>query len=67
MNEEFHVSRQVIEKKLLTALEDKGCVAILASEEDLRMMIDCLRTGTFHSKGLQMADDLEQLLHAAFP
>lgn len=69
-------SRTVIENKLLTALEDKGTVAILASEQDLKDIIDCLREqtphGTSHSvkefwtRCKNLADGFEQLLKSAF-
>ena len=38
-NEVVGASRQVIESKLLTALEDDDTVAVLFTEEDLKVMI----------------------------
>jgi len=61
-------SRQVIENKLLDALNNSECVAILASEEDLRIMIDGLvALGPFHTKARHMAEDYGRLLNSAFP
>jgi hypothetical protein len=61
-------SRQVIENKLLTALSDSSTVAILATEEDLRIMISALRGfEPFHGKAVKMAEDYQLLLNAAFP
>lgn len=59
-------SRQVIEKKLLTALEDGNTVAILASEEDLKLLIFALAHCS-SPKAMPMARDLGQLLSEAFP
>lgn len=38
-NEVVGTSREVIESKLLTALEDEGTVAVLFTAEDLKVMI----------------------------
>ena len=58
-------SREVIERKLLTALEDGGQVAILATENDLTLLINALdQFGTV--KGKQWASDLKQLRHESF-
>ena len=42
-NQVVHASRQVLEHKLLTALGDENTVAILASREDLDLLIRALR------------------------
>ena len=42
-NKVIHPSRQIIEHKLLTALEDEDTVAILASRQDLDLLIRGLR------------------------
>ena len=60
------VNRQVIENQLLTALDDKSKVAILATEEDLTMLIICLGFST-GVKAKEMRADLQQLKAAAFP
>ena len=58
-------TRQVIEGKLLTALDDDSKVAILASEDDLNVMIRRLATGDETERNL--AADFVQLRRAAFP
>lgn len=58
--------RQVIENKLMTALEDEGTVAILASKDDLELMVAALRKYK-HRRAEGMAFDYQQLLDAAFP
>ena len=60
------VNRQVIENQLLSALDDKSKVAILATEEDLTMLIICLGFST-GVKAKEMRADLQQLKAAAFP
>lgn len=68
-------SRHVIEKKLLTALEEEGNVAILANSEDLKLMIEALTSyASDHRTSLKsearmrsLAADLRQLQRAAFP
>ena len=72
--------RSVIEKKLLTALGDESCVAILATKQDLEDMIAALcgyELGTWKGNVLSWEDyrkrcrslsnDMTQLLHEAFP
>lgn len=66
------VKRQVIENKLLAALDDRGKVAILATEEDLEIIITALLLAesnrvVISSKYKEMRADLEQLRSAAFP
>jgi len=58
--------RQVIENKLLTALEDGGTVAVLANKGDLEVMVAALRKYR-HRRAEQLAKDMQQLLDAAFP
>jgi hypothetical protein len=66
------VNRQVIENQLLTSLCDKSKVAILATEDDLRMLINALKTHSmcypgWAKKNSEYVADLEQLKSAAFP
>ncbi|MDA8106194.1 MAG: hypothetical protein M0Z71_12555 [Nitrospiraceae bacterium] len=66
------VNRQVIENQLLTALDDKSKVAILASEEDLDTLIAALLLSennrmAMSSKFKELRADLQQLKSAAFP
>jgi len=48
-------SRQVIENKLLTGLQEEGNVATLFGEEDLRVMIVGLSMVFYAAKGTQPA------------
>lgn len=58
-------SRQVIEHKLLTALEEGGTAAILVSEEDLEEL--ALACEFFYSpKSMELARGLRQLQREAF-
>lgn len=58
-------TRQVIENKLLAALDDESTVAILASEKDLDLLIAALEF--FRSADARrMAQDYKQLRAAAF-
>ena len=71
--------RNVIERKLLTALEDDNTVAALLSRQDLEDMIAALygyelgeRTGNVLSweaqkRRKELADSMSQLLREAFP
>lgn len=65
------VGRQVIERKLLTALEDEGTVAALLSKQDLEDLIAALGCdavfGPRRTRCQQLKADLLQLLNAAFP
>lgn len=76
--EELRVSRQIIENQLLTALDDKSKVAILASKEDLETLIAALlgydiaeRKGSVISwqkhvdRCKEFANDLKQLQKSA--
>lgn len=65
-------TRTVIEGKLLDALTNDGCVAILASEDDLRMLISALSNTPWEEaehlmKARAFADGLRKLLAEAFP
>lgn len=58
-------SRDVIERKLLTALSDGAQVAILATESDLELLIEALHVfGTRPS--LKWARDLRRLRNESF-
>lgn len=75
-------SRSIIENKLLTALNDDSCVAILATKDDLDVLIEALefagsirapdRNGQFHdiepvARARALATDYKALRQAAFP
>lgn len=65
-------SRSVIEGKLLDALSNDGCVAILASEDDLNVMIAALEYAMLgnHKQTIAaraLAKDMRQLRKEAFP
>lgn len=65
-------SRSVIEGKLLDALSNDGCVAILASEDDLNVMIAALEYAMLgnHKQTVaarDLAKDMRQLRKEAFP
>ena len=60
------LNRQVIENQLLAALDDKSKVAILATEDDLVMLINALGFVT-GDKAWEFRADLQQLKSAAFP
>ena len=65
------VKREVIEGQLLAALDDKSKVAILANEDDCRILIYALERGTNWSvddtlKRHELADGLKRLMTEAF-
>ena len=62
------VPREVIEGKLLAALDDKECVAILANKRDLNDFIDAFCTSPIRStpRGKQLIKDLIKLRDSAF-
>ena len=67
-------SRQVIERKLLTALEDDNTVAALLSKRDLEDMIAALygfedmgHSALRKARCKELADSMSQLLREAFP
>ena len=67
-----HTTRDVIENKLLTALQDEGTAAILVSENDLSVMIRALEYAMLADreqtrKARELAKDYRRLLKAAFP
>ena len=67
-NKELQViqsSRDVIGRKLLSALDDNGQVAILATEEDLVMLISALYVYP-EPRALEWARDLTRLRQESF-
>ena len=61
------VPRQVIGDQLLAALDDKSKVAIIASSDDLDLLISVLRFYPVRTKAVkQLQADLEMLRTAAF-
>lgn len=64
-NKVIQSSRQVLERKLLTALEDEGTVAVLWTKADLDLLIPLLRTSA-NRRADEMAAGLEQLRREAF-
>ena len=64
------VSRQVIDAKLLDTLNDDDKVAIIATEDDLNMLIGGLLLlkgpASFRAKAKTFAIGLDQLRKAAF-
>lgn len=64
-------SRQVIEHKLLTALEDGKTVAILATQNDLLTLLAALENyegpSDWRQRCLDLASGMRQLLREAFP
>lgn len=66
-----YAPRQIIENQLLVALDDKSKTAIVASKDDLELLIYallsvCEDVPDFH-KFDQMRIDFEQLRDSAFP
>ena len=62
----IRTTRTVMERKLLRALDDNSKVAILATKEDLDLLISAL--GDSIQKDAQLyGADLEKLRDAAFP
>ena len=68
MAEIKEVPRELIEGKLLAAMDDKNCVAILANEEDLNDFITAFRTSPIFStvRGQTLLKDLKKLRASAF-
>lgn len=64
LNKVVQSSRKVIERKLLTALDDPDIVAILASKEDLDLFILYLGTAA-NTRANELARGLEQLRREA--
>lgn len=72
MNTE-HVPREVIEGKLLAALDDEGKVAIILSQQDLGLLIQACLAAAVHSRTpeemerfTRMKLDLQELYRPAF-
>lgn len=65
-----HTNREVIQGKLLAALDDEGKVAAVLSEADVRLLIDALDVYNEQRHpdpmAVQMRDDLWQLKNEAF-
>lgn len=59
-------SRQVIESKLLAALSSSSTVAILATEQDLDLLIKALHLPGNTKEMKQMAADMMLLKESAF-
>ena len=59
-----HTPRQVIEGKLLAALDDESKVAVLFSHEDLNVLIGNMRSKS--PEAARMIKDLKQLRAVAF-
>lgn len=59
-------SRQVIQDRLLAALDDKSKVAVLLTKEDLQILIRALAP-IDRQPERQFCQDLQSLLDAAFP
>ena len=68
MNKEISAPFEVIENQLLTALDDKSKVAILATQDDLDLLISALTYSPNKSNAsrTKMLDGLKQLRDAAF-
>lgn len=74
MTDIHRTRREVLENKLLVALDDPGNVAIIATEKDLQLMIDAMicytslpnLTEAERSKSIEMTADLIRLQEAAF-
>lgn len=65
-------SRSIIENKLLTALNDDSCVAILATKDDLDVLIAALNYAMLGKpeqtrRARALAADYTALRQAAFP
>jgi hypothetical protein len=59
-------SRSVIEGKLLDALSNDGCVAILASEDDLNVMIAALEYAMLGFAGLAPPPCSARMINSPF-
>lgn len=70
-NEVVPASREIIGSKLLTALEETDAVAVLYSEEDLRILIAALdaynSSGEGSDRSREMLIGVAQLYQEAFP
>ena len=54
-----YAKREIIEGRLLAALDDEDKVAIVASKEDLAFLIKCV--GNFHDRSKQQQEMLADL------
>lgn len=71
-----YTKREVIEDKLLAAITDEGKAAILATEDDLKLMVTAFRLAEQHANGVgnyererkfyQYGQDLQTLLNSSF-
>ena len=62
----IQTTRTVMERKLLTTLREGSKVAILATKEDLDLMISALGD-SIQKDAQEYAADLKRLRYAAFP
>ena len=62
------VPRELIENRLLAALDDRTCTAILANEDDLNLFIEAFETSPVGSsdRGHTLLMDMKKLRAAAF-
>ncbi len=61
------VDRELIENKMLAALDDSEVVAILATKDDLDLLIRSVDAyASITTRGRDLADDLKKLRQAAF-
>lgn len=69
MSKVEYTPKQVIENKLLAALEEPGQVAIIVNAEELQLFITAiaLLPGRKSAKCKAFIADLEKLMQAAFP
>lgn len=63
------VPRELIEDRLLAAMDDRDCAAILANKDDIALIIGAFESSPVGStvKGQVMLQDLRKLLASAFP
>lgn len=73
MDEDFEIestTRQVIQNKLLTALDDDDVVAVLYTKEDLLALLamcEGKRPGKWFARQRGLIAGFQELLKAAFP
>jgi hypothetical protein len=61
-----HSQREVIEGKLLAALDDESKVAALLSHDDLDVLIRALSDAPANAENVRMLEDFKQLRAVAF-
>lgn len=66
MTQVIPTPREVIGQQLLAALDDKSKVAILATEEDLEMLVQAMQRFAENDKESRMLEDLRRLQDEAF-